>query len=173
MRLRRRGVLPGFGLTFGYTVLYVGLLVLLPLGAMFLNEWFIPSVLVARAWEAGPYCFGATMAVRRDVLQAIGGFQALASYLADDYILGAFANAQGLRVRLSPYVVESVISEPSLQSLFDHELRWARTVRSLRPIGYLLSFITHGLPVSCVYLVVSSFSMPGIVVLRNYWISLS
>ncbi len=34
MRLGRRGVLPGFGLSFGYTVLYVGLLVLLPLSAL-------------------------------------------------------------------------------------------------------------------------------------------
>jgi sulfate transport system permease protein len=34
MRLGRRGVLPGFGLSLGYTVLYLGLLVLLPLSAL-------------------------------------------------------------------------------------------------------------------------------------------
>ena len=131
------------------------------LGAMFVNEWFMPSILVARAWGAAPYCFGATMAVRREVLQAIGGLQALASYLADDYMLGALVNARGLGVKLSTYVVENIISEPSLKSLFYHELRWARTVRSVRPVGYSLSFVTYALPVSCVYLVVSSFSVLG------------
>jgi ceramide glucosyltransferase len=134
------------------------------LGAMFLNEWFIPSVLVARAWEGGSYCFGSTMAVRREVLQAIGGFQALASYLADDYMLGSLVNACGLSVRLSTYVVENIISEFSLKSLFYHELRWARTVRSLRPVGHSLMFVTYALPISLLYLVVSSFGAKGMAV---------
>src|SRR3954468_5387982 len=37
MRFKTRGVLPGFGLSLGYTVLYVGLLVLLPLSAMIIK----------------------------------------------------------------------------------------------------------------------------------------
>ena len=64
------------------------------LGAMFVNEWFIPSVLVARARDVVPFCFGSTMAFRRDVLEAIGGFPALADHLADDYVLGALVKAQ-------------------------------------------------------------------------------
>lgn len=131
------------------------------LGAMFVNEWFIPSVLVARARKHVPYCFGSTMALRRGVLESIGSFQALAVYLADDYMLGALVSRRGLRVQLVPYVVENVIAEPSLRSLFLHELRWARTVRSVRPIGYSLSFVTYALPVSFGFLLASSFSPAG------------
>jgi ceramide glucosyltransferase len=129
-----------------------------------------PEVGVVTCLYSGQPCggiwstLGATMAVRRDVLQAIGGFQALASYLADDYMLGSLVNARGLSVRLSAYIVENVISESSLKSLFDHELRWARTMRSIRPVGYAPSFITYALPVSFVYLVASSFSALGTVV---------
>ena len=131
------------------------------LGAMFVNEWFIPSVLVARLQGTASYCFGSTIALRREVLNAIGGFEVLATYLADDYMLGQLVSARGLRVHLSPYVVDNVISEPSFTSLFSHELRWARTVRLLRPVGYSLSLVTHALMVSFAYLVVSSFSALG------------
>jgi ceramide glucosyltransferase len=57
----------------------------------------------------------------------------------------------------STYVVENIISEFSLKSLFYHELRWARTVRSLRPVGHSLMFVIYALPISLLYLVVSSF----------------
>jgi ceramide glucosyltransferase len=128
------------------------------LGAMFVNEWFIPAALVARAGNVVPLCFGSTMALRRDVLEAIGGFAALADHLADDYVLGALVKARGLRIELSSYVVENVITEPSLSALFLHELRWARTVRSVQPLGYSLSFVTYTLPVSFLYLVLSAGS---------------
>lgn len=130
------------------------------LGAMFINEWFLPSVLVARAFRPGRFCFGATMAVRRDALEATGGFAALASYLADDYVLGALMNQRGLRVALSSYLPENRVSEPSLAALFSHELRWARTVRTVQPSGYVMSFLTYSLVLSGGYLLVSS---PGIV----------
>jgi ceramide glucosyltransferase len=128
------------------------------LGAMFVNEWFVPSVLVARAHELVPLCFGSTMALRRDVLEAIGGFAALADHLADDYVLGALVKRRGLRMELSSYVVENVISETSFRSLWSRELRWARTVRSVQPIGYSLSFVTYALPLSFGYLIVSGGS---------------
>jgi ceramide glucosyltransferase len=126
------------------------------LGAMFINEWFLPSVLVARALHPDRFCFGATMAVRRDALEAIGGFGALASYLADDYMLGARMNARGLRVALSSYVVENIVSEPDVKALFSHELRWARTIRTVQPVGHAMSFLTYSVVLSCAYLLLSS-----------------
>ena len=126
------------------------------LGAMFINEWFLPSVLVGRAFRPGRFCFGATMAFRRQAFEAIGGFETLASYLADDYMLGALMNARGLEVALSSYVVENTVCEPDFQTLFRHELRWARTIRSVEPLGYTFSFLTHSLVLSCAYLLVSS-----------------
>ncbi len=111
------------------------------LGAIYVNDWFFPSVLVALAIRKLRFCFGATMAVRRDALAAIGGFEALAPFLADDYMLGDLVARQGYEVRLCPYVVECIVSEPGFRPLFAREIRWARTVRACRPVGYAFSVI--------------------------------
>jgi len=118
------------------------------LGAMFINDWFFPSALIPAMHGKLSYCFGATMAIRRDVLSAIGSFEALADILADDYMLGSLVVKRGLTIALVPYLVETVVSERSLKSLFLRELRWARTMRSVEPVGYTLSFITDLLPLS-------------------------
>lgn len=118
------------------------------LGTLFINEWFLPSVVVASVMGRLRYCFGATMAVRRDALEAIGGFQALANYLADDYMLGRLISDQGFRIKLAPCVVENIIEEPSLRALLLHELRWARTMRTVQPWGYGFSWITDTVPVT-------------------------
>jgi ceramide glucosyltransferase len=131
------------------------------LGAMFINEWFIPSVLVARVWNAVPVCFGSTAALHREVLDKIGGFRPLVDHLADDYVLGRLVAACGLRIALSPYVVEAIVAEPSLRTLWRHELRWARTVRSVRPLGYSLSFVTYAIPIALLHMVASSSGIMG------------
>ncbi len=121
------------------------------LGAAFINEWFLPSVLVALKFQKLHFCFGATMAVTRDALRSIGGFQRLANELADDYLLGDLVTKLGKRVALIPCLVENVVNETSLGSLLRHELRWARTVRTVQPFGYSLSFITYVMPAALVF----------------------
>ena len=118
------------------------------LGAMFVNDWFLPSALVSNAFRELTFCFGATMAVRRDILRRIGGLQALAPYLADDYMLGRLVSERGAKVRLIPVLVENVIHEASLKGLFLHELRWARTMKSVEPLGYGMAFVTDALPIA-------------------------
>lgn len=118
------------------------------LGAMFINEWFLPSVLMALRTEPLRYCFGATMAIRRNALTAIGGIETLASYLADDHMLGRLVAARGFKVALCHHIVETTVAEASLKSLFRHELRWARTMRTVRPVGYALSFVTDVVPLA-------------------------
>ncbi len=83
------------------------------LGAMHVNDNFAPSVLVARMLEPLTYCFGATMAVRRDVLERAGGFAALADHLGDDYVLGRLVAHAGYRVKLSSYVVRTSVNDAS------------------------------------------------------------
>jgi ceramide glucosyltransferase len=133
-------------------------------GAMFINDWFLPAVLVARAFRSSPYCFGATMAVRRDALDAIGGLTTLACYLADDYMLGVLLSRRGLRVVLSPYLVETIVCERGARALFSHELRWARTIRTLQPLGHAMSFLTYSLVLSVAYLLVSSWGALGLTI---------
>ncbi|MGR4064956.1 MAG: bacteriohopanetetrol glucosamine biosynthesis glycosyltransferase HpnI [Vulcanimicrobiaceae bacterium] len=122
------------------------------LAALQLNDQFAPSVLVATLTRDPQFCFGSTMAVRREALEAIGGFAALAQHLADDYMLGSLVEALGYRVVLSRYVVRDVVNEASLAALAEHELRWARTIRSVRPLGYAFSFIAFPLPFALVFL---------------------
>jgi len=110
--------------------------------AMFINDWFLPSALIPRRFTEQDYCFGATMAVRRDVLAQTGGIESLADFLADDYMLGQRVIDAGYKIVLVPYVVANIIHERSWSSLYHHELRWARTIKSVQPIGYLLSAIT-------------------------------
>lgn len=118
------------------------------LAAMFINEWFLPSVLAVATNRGVRFCFGATMVVRREVLEKIGAFKALSSYLADDFVLGKLVRQAGYTVKLSSYVVENIVSEKNFKELFMHELRWARTVRSVEPIGHIFSFVMYGIPLA-------------------------
>jgi ceramide glucosyltransferase len=118
------------------------------LGAMFINEQFVPSVLVNHFFGPPRHCLGPTNAVRSAVLSAIGGFEALASHLADDFMLGNYIAARGLRVVISPYVVRTIVSDSSLARLWDHELRWHRTIRGVQPAGYAGMFLTYPVPLA-------------------------
>lgn len=118
------------------------------MGALFINEWFAPSVLVARLFGSSKFAFGATIALRRDALRVIGGFRALANHLADDYRLGELTRAQGLRTVLSDCVVETSVVDGSAAALLRHELRWLRTIRTIQPSGYALLFLTFSLPLA-------------------------
>jgi ceramide glucosyltransferase len=115
------------------------------LGAMFINDWFMPSVHVAAAFGSSSYVSGATIALRRDVLAAIGGLPQLADQLADDHRLGELVRRQGLSIVLSALAVETSVNEGTLGSLCRHELRWLRTVRAVQPLGYALCFPTFPL----------------------------
>jgi ceramide glucosyltransferase len=118
------------------------------LGALFINDWFIPSVRVAALFGSRAFAFGATIAVRRDALDAIGGFRAIADQLADDYRLGELTRRRGQRTVLSDVVVDTWVDERTLRQLVQHGLRWLRTIRAVRPGGYALSAVTYSLPVA-------------------------
>ena len=114
------------------------------LESVLINTAFMPSVVLASQVEKTAYAFGATMAVTRPCVEAIGGFAALADYLADDYYLGNLAARAGYQVRILPYVVETYPDVDSLRGLFHHQLRWARTQRLCRPVGYAGMGVTYG-----------------------------
>lgn len=116
------------------------------LEALSISADFIPSVAVAYYVEGIHFGLGATMALSRRVLNEIGGLEGLADYLADDYQLGYKVSQAGYRVRLLPYVVETLGSQETLRGYLAHQLRWARTYRVCRPRGYFAYGITHALP---------------------------
>jgi ceramide glucosyltransferase len=88
-------------------------------------------------------CFGSTTALRLGDLRAIGGFKAFSNVLADDYAIGAALRAKGLEVAIPSFLVGHSCGETSFAELWQHEVRWARTIRTVDPWGHLGSAITH------------------------------
>lgn len=116
-------------------------------GALFIDDWFAPSVQVSHALGSTRFSFGSTIALRRDSLQAAGGFEALNDLLADDFWLGEFTRLQGLRTVLSDVVVTTDVTDSTLAGLWGHELRWLRTIRAAEPAGFAFTFVTFTFPV--------------------------
>ena len=112
-------------------------------GAMGINHSFLPAALVAQALGRKDGCFGATMALTREMLERVGGFEAVADSLADDYRLGLLVRRQGLAIGLAPLLVETRVSEPFFATLTAHELRWGRTIASVAPVSALASVVTQ------------------------------
>ena len=128
-------------------------------GAMHINFGFLPSALVAEALGLGGGCFGATIALRRETLERIGGFAPLRDELADDHRIGDEVRAIGLAVVLSPYIVEARVTENNLAELWRHELRWARTVRAMAPAGFAGSALTHPVPIAALAAAAAGFAL--------------
>ncbi len=135
------------------------------LGALHINFGFFPSALVAAALGVGHGCFGATIALRRETLERIGGFTKLRDELADDRRIGDLVRAQGLAVALSRYVVEARVSEASFASLWQHELRWARTVRAITPAGFAGSILTHPVALAALGAAAGRFALTPVIFL--------
>jgi ceramide glucosyltransferase len=132
------------------------------LGAMYVNEWYMPSVLMARLFGHQGYTSGQTICIRRETLQGIGGLRAIADHLADDYQIGELVRRLGLRIVLSPYVLQAEHHEPTLDLLVRHEVRWMRTLRVLRPRSFNLIFFGFSLPLAVLGLLLcAAGSMPS------------
>ncbi len=108
---------------------------------------FMGGVLAARVVEGGiHFALGSTLAIRRDALARIGGFEPLLDYLADDFELGFRTSQAGYTVRLADTVVDTHIPAYSFGKFFEHQLRWGRSTRDSRHAGYLGVLLTFGLP---------------------------
>ncbi len=108
---------------------------------------FAGGVLCARQLEGGlRFGLGSTLAFPHAAAEAIGGLEKLLDQLADDHELGRMIWEAGYEVALSGAVVETFLPEYNFRAMFEHQLRWARTVRDLRKRGYLGVLLTFGLP---------------------------
>jgi ceramide glucosyltransferase len=135
------------------------------LAAMGVSYRFLPNVLVGVASGLAQPCFGSTIALTRETLAAIGGFEAFVSFLADDFEIGRAVRAKGLAVVFPQLVVQHGCTESSLGELIRHEMRWARTIRTVEPLGYLGTLITYGVPLGLIGAVLQGFSVSSLLVL--------
>ncbi len=109
--------------------------------AIAINADFWSQVLQSRSIKPLDFALGAVMATTRQQLEAIGGFNALVDFLADDYQLGNRIAKRGGRVVLSPVVVECWDSPKNWSEVWRHQLRWARTIRACQPLPYFFSIL--------------------------------
>jgi ceramide glucosyltransferase len=131
------------------------------LASMGIDYHFLPNVLVGLKLRLARPCFGSTIALRRETLAAIGGFEAFLDYIADDYAVGEAVRATGMKVAIPSTVLAHACSEQSAAELLRHELRWARTVRAVNPLGYAGSIVTYPLPLAVLGAALSGLGVPG------------
>jgi ceramide glucosyltransferase len=113
------------------------------LEALAVNTDFTPMVMLSAAVEPVRYALGATVAIKRTALEQIGGFRAIKDFLADDFHLGKLAADKNWTVGLSSSIVTTVSHERTFAEFWNHQLRWARTYRTTRPLS-LATITTHG-----------------------------
>jgi ceramide glucosyltransferase len=130
--------------------------------ALGLSTEFQPSVLVAREMEGMSFAMGSGILIRGSVLASMGGFPAIADYLADDFQLGNRPSQLGYRVELSSYVVEHRLDTATIRDLVWHQLRWYRGIRASRPWGYAGLVFTQGVAASLALLLLTPLSPPAI-----------
>jgi ceramide glucosyltransferase len=104
------------------------------------------GVVVADMLEGLKFALGPTMAIRRDVLEEVGGFQVLADYCADDFVLGQRVFEAGKRVVLSQYVVDHVALHRRCVASLQHQVRWMKSTRFSRPKGHIGTGLTFAMP---------------------------
>ena len=104
------------------------------------------GVIVAEMLEGMRFALGPTMALRREVLQALGGIGQLASYCSDDYVLGQKIFESGRLVVLSSHVIDHVALSRSLAGSISHQVRWMKSTRFSRPKGHVGTGLTFAMP---------------------------
>jgi len=111
--------------------------------AIAVNADFWSQVLQSNTIRPQDFALGAVMLTRREALANIGGFESLLDYLADDYELGQRIAATGARIELSPVVVECWDKPKKFPEVWQHQLRWARTIRACEPWPYFFSVLSN------------------------------
>jgi ceramide glucosyltransferase len=111
--------------------------------AIAINADFWSQVLQGQTMQPLDFALGAVMITRREQLKAIGGFEALADYLADDFQLGNRIVRTGKSVAICPVVVDCLSTPMDWRSVWNHQLRWSRTIRVCKPLPYAFSILSN------------------------------
>jgi ceramide glucosyltransferase len=130
------------------------------LEALGISTDFMAGVLTARRLEGAiRFGLGSTLATTKAALEKIGGMQVLTECLADDYEMGHRLSQAGYRVELCPEVAETSVPGYGFRGFWEHQLRWARTTRDSRKLGYMGLGVTYCLPWAMLTVVASGFAL--------------
>ena len=130
------------------------------LEAIGMNTELLGGVMVARMIEGMRFALGCTVAVRRNVLEDMGGFSYLQEFLAEDFVIGQRTAELGHGVLFSSYVIEHRIGSQNMMPNLGHRMRWARSTRRSRPLGYWGQIFTYPLPLALLLCAVCPAAWP-------------
>jgi len=137
-----------------------GLTVWAKLEALGIATDFLPGVLTARKIEGGiRFGLGSTMAATKTAIAKMGGLETLVDLLADDYMLGYRISEAGYSVQLCGEVVKTTVPAYDFKGFWDHQVRWARTTRDSRKLGYVGLGVTYCLPWAILTVIASGFAL--------------
>ncbi|MGF1608704.1 MAG: bacteriohopanetetrol glucosamine biosynthesis glycosyltransferase HpnI [Kiloniellales bacterium] len=129
------------------------------------NADFVPSSVFAYQTGASGLCLGASVALHRRTLEAVGGLESLADYLVEDYELGRRILQRGQRMVLVPYFVDLTVDLNGPASWWRHQVYWDQNTRAARPAGFVASVLTRALPFALLYAALRLFDPLGLAVL--------
>ena len=149
---RKKRVIPGFGLTLGYTVFYLSVIVLIPLAAMFVRAgslgWdaFWQTILAPRVLAAYQLTFGASYLAAS--INAVFGF--VVAWVLVRY---SFAGKRVVDAMVDlPFALPTAVSGIALVTLYSPEGWIGRPLAALgvqavyTPFGIVLALTFIGLP---------------------------
>jgi ceramide glucosyltransferase len=122
------------------------------LEALGMNTEFTAGVFTARLLGDLDFALGPTLAMRRELLDEMGGFPLLQNFLAEDFVIGNRAAQMGRTVKLSRAVIEHRLGAQPFRENMAHRLRWARSTRRSRPMGYFGLIFTNPLPLALIFI---------------------
>jgi ceramide glucosyltransferase len=128
------------------------------------NADFTVSVIFAEMTGAADCCLGSSVAVRRSLLESIGGFAALSEYLVEDYEMGRRFREAGYRTVVIPYFVDLIMDVRGLRHWWDHQIYWDQNTRVARPFGFFCTILTRAVPFALLFALVRSFAVESIAV---------
>lgn len=115
------------------------------------NADFIPSLVLAIVTRASIACTGATQAIRRDVLEKIGGLEPLAHYLVEDFELGRRVFIAGFKIHFVPYVADTIVDLKDFTAWWRHQVYWDQNTRAANPVGFFFTILIRGVPFAILY----------------------
>ena len=104
------------------------------------------GVLVGNLLEGMRFGLGPTIAVKKEVVKRIGGYEALGQYFANDFMIGQLIDKAGYRVVLSHHIIDHVVNQKNFRKMWENQIRWAKSTRYSRPKGHLGSGLIFAMP---------------------------
>jgi ceramide glucosyltransferase len=132
-----------------------------------LNADFMANVLFAHVTGASRFCLGASAALHRSTLERIGGFEALADYLVEDYEMGRRIWELGKKVEIIPYFVDTMVDLKRPSQWWGHQVYWDQNTRAARPYAFFATALVRSVPFALLYAAAALGSLTGLSVLAG------